>query len=92
MAAEADKRGEAVATLAGDVRVLRAQLEALGKKPKAPDPAQAVDDLPGRVEVPVPIPGPRGERGERGPAGRPGEDGEKGDPGPTGAPGTDGQR
>lgn len=71
---EADKRGDAVTTLADDVRVLRAQLEAAGKKPKAPDPSRAVKDLPDRVKVPVSIPGPRG------PAGR-GEKGDRGEPG-----------
>jgi hypothetical protein len=85
LAAEANKRGEAVSTLAGDVRILRAQIEAGGDTPAAPDPARAVDDLPDRAEVPVPIPGPPG------PAGVPGEDGEPGDPGPTGSPGAAGQ-
>ncbi|MEU6614507.1 collagen-like protein [Streptomyces parvus] len=89
VAAEADRRGDAVSTLAGDVRTLRAQIQAEGGTPAAPDPAAAVDDLPDRVEVPVPIPGPSG------PAGRPGKDGRDGQPGadaspvpgPSGAPG-----
>lgn len=89
LASEADRRGDAVSTLAGDVRTLRAQIRARGETPAAPDPAQAVDDLPARAEVPVPIPGPPG------PAGRPGKDGRDGTPGadaspvpgPSGAPG-----
>ena len=59
LAAEADLRGTAVSTLAGDVRALREQVKAEGKTPVAPDPAKAVEDLPDRAEVPVPIPGPR---------------------------------
>lgn len=96
VAAEADRRGDAVTTLAADVRILRAQLEAAGRKPKAPDPAKAVDDLPARAEVPVPIPGPPGRQGERGEPGKPGstpadgEDGAPGSPGEPGAPGADG--
>lgn len=66
VAAEADKRGDAVSTLAGDVRTLRAQIQAEGGTPAAPDPAAAVDDLPDRVEVPVPIPGPTGPAGRKG--------------------------
>ncbi|MEW2177133.1 collagen-like protein [Streptomyces sp. NPDC005406] len=72
LAAEADRRGGAVTTLATDVRTLRAQVQARGGTPAAPDPEQAVDDLPARAEVPVPIPGPpgpQGEQGERGAAG-----------------------
>ncbi|MFD4745059.1 collagen-like protein [Streptomyces rubiginosohelvolus] len=92
VAAEADRRGDAVSTLAGDVRTLRAQIQAEGGTPAAPDPEAAVDDLPDRVEVPVPIPGPPG------PAGRPGKDGRNGRPGadaspvpgPSGAPGRPG--
>jgi hypothetical protein len=83
-AAESNKRGEAVSTLAGDVRILRAQIEAKGDTPAAPDPEAAVDDLPDRAKVPVPIPGPQG------PAGEPGQDGADGDTGPSGAPGADG--
>lgn len=89
VAAEADRRGDAVGTLAGDVRTLRAQIQAEGGTPAAPDPAAAVDDLPGRVEVPVPIPGPsgpagaKGDRGPAGPAASP-------VPGPSGAAGADG--
>ncbi|WP_399142138.1 collagen-like protein [Streptomyces sp. NBUA17] len=102
LAAEADRRGDAVSTLAGDVRVLRAQVSAKGETPAAPDPARAVEDLPDRAEVPVPIPGPtgpRGPKGERGddapaptpgPPGEDGEDGEDGDQGTQGQPGEPG--
>ena len=101
LADEADRRGNAVSTLAGDVRVLRAQVQAAGETPKAPDPSQAVEDLDDRTEVPVPIPGPRGPQGDPGspgPTGSPGQNGSDGEdgissPGPTGAagtPGTDG--
>ncbi|MEU4920169.1 collagen-like protein [Streptomyces parvus] len=87
VAAEADRRGDAVSTLAGDVRTLRAQIQAVGGTPAAPDPAAAVDDLPDRVEVPVPIPGPSGPRGQKGEAGAPGKDGKDGEPGAAGSPG-----
>jgi hypothetical protein len=80
VAAEADRRGDAVSTLAGDVRTLRAQIQAKGGTPAAPDPGDAVEDLPDRAEVPVPIPGPPGPRGEQG------EQGERGATGPTPAP------
>lgn len=93
LASEADRRGDAVSTLAGDVRTLRAQIAARGETPAAPDPAQAVDDLPARAEVPVPIPGPpgpAGARGERGPAGEKGERGAAATPSP-GPPGADGR-
>lgn len=92
VAAEADRRGDAVGTLAGDVRTLRAQIQAEGGTPAAPDPAAAVDDLPDRVEVPVPIPGPSGPAGPKGEAGADGTDGKPGKPGPaaTGEPGQDG--
>lgn len=101
LADEADRRGTAVSTLAGDVRVLRAQVQASGETPKAPDPSQAVEDLDDRTRVPVPIPGPRGPQGDPGPpgpTGSPGQNGRDGEdgassPGPTGAagtPGTDG--
>ncbi|MEU1787135.1 collagen-like protein [Streptomyces sparsogenes] len=100
LAAEADLRGNAVSTLATDVRQLRAQVKAEGKTPVAPDPTQAVEDLPARAEVPVPIPGPKGDKGDPGKAGRngsdgktgkPGQDGSAGTPGKDGAPGADGQ-
>ncbi len=99
VAREADLRGTAVSTLAGDVRALRAQVEARGETPVAPDPTRAVEDLPDRVEVPVPIPGPRGPKGEpgspgrAGPSGSPGEAGTDGSDGvgKTGAPGADGE-
>lgn len=87
---EADLRGKAVSTLAGDVRALRAQVEAEGGTPIAPDPTTAVDDLPARAEVPVPIPGPRGLTGSPGPSGSPGAagaDGSDGEPGAGGVPG-----
>jgi hypothetical protein len=83
-AAESNKRGEAVSTLAGDVRILRAQIEAKGGTPAAPDPEAAVNDLPDRAKVPVPIPGPPGPAGE---PGKPGSDSTV--PGPTGPPGSD---
>ncbi|MEV0115890.1 collagen-like protein [Streptomyces sp. NPDC050844] len=90
---EANLRGEAVSTLAGDVRALREQVKAEGGTPVAPDPTRAVEDLPDRSEVPVPIPGPPGpagdvgEPGEQGPSGAPGTDGEDGE---DGTPGQDG--
>jgi len=98
LATEADRRGDAVSTLATDVRTLRAQVQARGGTPAAPDPEQAVDDLPARAEVPVPIPGPpgpKGEQGERGatgptPAPSPGPSGAAGQSGTDGAPGTAG--
>jgi hypothetical protein len=93
LAREADLRGTAVSTLAGDVRALRQQVTAAGKTPVAPDPSQAVEDLPDRAEVPVPIPGPRGATGEKGepgatgPSGVPGKDGVDGSDGVAGEPG-----
>lgn len=84
---EADLRGAAVSTLAGDVRALRAQVEAEGATPVAPDPSRAVEDLPDRAAVPVPIPGPRGADGEQG---VPGEPGASGSPGRDGVDGADG--
>ncbi|MFI8988675.1 collagen-like protein [Streptomyces antimycoticus] len=86
--AEADRRGDAVSTLATDVRRLRTQLRGEGKTPVAPDPSEAVKNLPDRAEVPVPIPG---EKGDPGAPGRPGSDGSPGKPGATGAPGREGQ-
>ena len=62
LAAEADLRGNAVSTLAGDVRALRQQVHVAGGTPVAPDPTKAVKDLPDRAAVPVPIPGPPGSR------------------------------
>lgn len=85
--AEANLRGSAVSTLAGDVRALRAQVQAEGKTPVAPDPTSAVEDLPDRAEVPVPIPGPAGPAGSPGASGEPGKAGASGQPG---TPGTDG--
>lgn len=87
LAREADLRGEAVSTLAGDVRALREQVKGEGKVPVAPDPTSAVEDLPDRAEVPVPIPGPRGATGEKG---EPGDPGASGEPGASGLPGQDG--
>lgn len=92
LAAEADRRGDAVTTLATDVRTLRAQIRAKGETPAAPDPSQAIDDLPARAEVPVPIPGPpgpQGVKGDRGPAGPTGPAATP-SPGPSGAAGRDG--
>ncbi|MFH9011245.1 collagen-like protein [Streptomyces sp. NPDC017943] len=94
LAVEADRRGEAVSTLAGDVRLLRAQVKNEGATPAAPDPADAIEDLPARAEVPVPIPGPRGPSGPSGVPGRDGQDGSDGEAGTTGedgSPGRDGQ-
>ncbi len=83
---EANLRGSAVSTLAGDVRALRAQVQAEGQTPVAPDPSRAVEDLPDRAEVPVPIPGPPGPKGD------PGADAPTitPSPGPPGAAGADG--
>jgi len=101
LAAEADLRGDAVSTLAGDVRALRAQVKAKGGTPVAPDPTKAVKNLPDRAAVPVPIPGPPGPKGDPGKAaptitpppgasGAPGRDGADSIvPGPTGPPGAD---
>lgn len=88
LAAEADLRGTAVTTLATDVRALRSQLQAKGETPAAPDPRDAVEDLPDRAEVPVPIPGPPGEPGR---PGQNGTDGLDGADGADGVPGTDGK-
>lgn len=88
LAEEADLRGTAVSTLAGDVRVLRAQIKAKGGTPAAPDPTKAVEDLPARAEVPVPIPGPPGPKGDKG---EPGTAGPSGSPGASGADGTAGE-
>lgn len=90
VAHEADLRGSAVSTLAGDVRQLRSQLKAKGEEPDAPDPAKAVEDLPDRAEVPVPIPGPPGPKGEKGDSGKPAptitpSPGASGQPGAAGA-------
>jgi hypothetical protein len=71
LAAEADLRGTAVSTLAGDVRALRQQVKAKGETPVAPDPTKAVKDLNDRAEVPVPIPGPAGPKGDKGDPGSP---------------------
>lgn len=97
LATEANLRGTAVSTLAGDVRALREQVKAAGGTPVAPDPTKAVEDLPDRAEVPVPIPGPSGPPGPSGkPAptitGPPGASGQPGatvtgPPGPQGVPG-----
>jgi hypothetical protein len=81
---EANLRGQAVSTLAGDVRALRQQVKAGGETPVAPDPTKAVKNLPDRVEVPVPIPGPPGPKGDTGAAGKPA-------PTITPAPGVSGQ-
>lgn len=97
--AEANLRGDAVSTLAGDVRALREQVKAKGGTPVAPDPSKAVPSLSARAEVPVPIPGPPGPAGPAGKAaptitGPPGPSGASGQPGkdstvagPSGPPG-----
>lgn len=90
LAAEANLRGTAVSTLAGDVRALRQQVQAGGETPVAPDPSRAVEDLPDRAEVPVPIPGPPGPAGSPGPSGSPGGTGRAGSPGVAGASGSPG--
>lgn len=90
LAAEADLRGNAVSTLATDVRELRSQLQAAGEKPAAPDPERAVEDLPARAEVPVPIPGPPGPKGDTGAPGSPGPSGSPGQAGSDGAAGEPG--
>ncbi|MFG2372540.1 collagen-like protein [Streptomyces sp. NPDC048504] len=86
-AAEANKRGDAVSTLAGDVRALRQQVRAAGQTPVAPDPSKAVPSLSARAEVPVPIPGPSGAPGSPGPTGATGSTGASGQPGTAGSPG-----
>ncbi|MEV6504763.1 collagen-like protein [Streptomyces sp. NPDC051642] len=91
--AEANARGTAVSTLAGDVRALRQQVKAQGGTPVAPDPTKAVDNLPARAQVPVPIPGPAGASGapgRSGAAGTPGASGAPGSPGTSGVSGADG--
>lgn len=98
LADEADLRGTAVSTLAGDVRALRAQVEARGGTPVAPDPTTAVKDLPDRAAVPVPIPGPPGPKGDKGDPGSaaptitpsPGASGASGASGADGATGPQG--
>ena len=87
---EANLRGTAVSTLVGDVRALRAQVQGEGEVPVAPDPSRAVEDLPERAEVPVPIPGPPGPAGSAGPSGAPGKSGVPGVSGASGAPGVPG--
>lgn len=87
---EANLRGTAVSTLAGDVRALRAQVQGEGEVPVAPDPSRAVEDLPDRAEVPVPIPGPPGPAGSPGPSGAPGRSGADGADGASGASGVPG--
>ncbi|KPI20082.1 Collagen triple helix repeat-containing protein [Actinobacteria bacterium OK074] len=92
LAAEADLRGTAVSTLAGDVRALRQQVKAEGKTPVAPDPTPAVKDLPDRAAVPVPIPGPPGPKGDKGDTGDTGKAAPTitPSPGASGAAGADG--
>ncbi|MFF9568514.1 collagen-like protein [Streptomyces sp. NPDC014685] len=90
LAAEADRRGAAVTTLATDVRTLRSQIKAKGETPAAPDPEQAIADLPKRSEVPVQIPGPPGPTGARGDRGPAGPAGPSASPGLAGADGRDG--
>jgi hypothetical protein len=98
LAAEADLRGNAVSTLAGDVRALRQQVKAKGGTPVAPDPTKAVKNLPDRAAVPVPIPGPPGPKGDKGDPGQaaptitpsPGASGASGASGADGVPGPQG--
>ncbi|RPE40286.1 collagen triple helix repeat protein [Streptomyces sp. Ag109_O5-1] len=93
LATEANLRGNAVATLAGDVRALREQVKAHGGTPIVPDPTKAVPSLSARAEVPVPIPGPAGPSGAPGPSGAsgaPGVPGTAGSQGASGAPGVAG--
>lgn len=85
LAAEAGRRGDAVTTLAEDVRILRKQVKAEGGTPAAPDPSRAVDDLPDRVGDPVLV---RGPRGPQGPSGKPAPTITP-SPGRQGAPGAD---
>jgi hypothetical protein len=87
---EANRRGEALSVVSGDVRALRAQVAAGGETPVAPDPTKAVEDLEDRIEVPVPIPGPPGPSGSPGVSGAPGRDGVNGSPGASGEPGSPG--
>jgi outer membrane murein-binding lipoprotein Lpp len=95
LATEADLRGNAVSTLAGDVRALRQQVKAKGDTPVAPDPTKAVPSLSSRAEVPVPIPGPPGPPGPAGASGKPAptitpSPGASGAPGGVGVPGSAG--
>lgn len=90
LGAEAARRGDAVTTLATDVRVLREQVKAEGGTPAAPDPSRAVEDLPDRVESVPGAPGKPGDRGPKGPPGKDGEDGRNGANGDDGAAGSDG--
>jgi hypothetical protein len=98
LAAEADLRGSAVSTLAGDVRALRQQVKVKGGTPVAPDPTKAVPSLSARAEVPVPIPGPPGPKGDKGDPGQaaptitpsPGASGASGASGTPGANGATG--
>jgi outer membrane murein-binding lipoprotein Lpp len=95
LATEADLRGNAVSTLAGDVRALRQQVKAKGDTPVAPDPTKAVPSLSSRAEVPVPIPGPPGPPGPAGASGKPAptitpSPGASGAPGGAGVPGSAG--
>lgn len=90
LAAEADRRGAAVTTLTADVRTLREQIKAEGETPAVPDPSRAVEDLPERAEVPVPVQGPAGPLGKTGPAGRQGDTGEAGKSGTNGRDGVNG--
>ncbi|MFI5995859.1 collagen-like protein [Streptomyces sp. NPDC051362] len=99
LADEADRRGDAVNTLAGDVRILRAQVKDAGETPRAPDPSDAVDNLDDRTRVPVTGPrGPKGDPGQDAPtltpspgaSGKPGRNGADSTvPGPQGSPGND---
>ncbi|MEV0319190.1 collagen-like protein [Streptomyces sp. NPDC050658] len=87
LSAEAERRGEAVSTLARDVRTLRAQVRAHGDTPAAPDPSDAVDDLLARVRVPAGAAGADGTDGSDGVDGADGADGTKGADGKSGEQG-----
>ncbi len=92
---EATRRGEALSTLAEDVRTLRRQVSAAGGTPAAPDPSDAVDDLLARVRAPAGAPGAAGSpgaTGKTGKTGKAGTSGERGEAGPTGPPGANGER
>ncbi|MEV5983383.1 collagen-like protein [Streptomyces sp. NPDC052114] len=91
LAAEADRRGDAVSTLARDVRTLRAQVRSHGDTPAAPDPSEAIDDLLARVRAPAGLPGSRGADGSDGTNGSDGADGSDGSDGKPGAKGSRGE-
>lgn len=88
---------DAAEQFAGDVRVLREQVEANGQVPAVPDPD--VRDLvvpragprgPAGLQGLRGLPGPPGPEGARGPAGADGEPGVDGEPGESGSGGAAG--